>query len=86
MNETLIDVNAHRRKLIINFRNSILGSGEKGYILSTITEIEEAIKCNMDKDKFTEKQMLKGLRTFLQKQKGIIRISTDYYQISRDFE
>ena len=73
-----------RIELLIKHRDLILGKGEKDYINSPLGEIENILK--RGRGKFSEEQMLKNIRSFLSRQKGITRIHKGLYEISRDLE
>lgn len=73
-----------RVELLIKYRDLILQGGEKDYINSPLWEIENTLK--RGRGEFSEEQMLKNIRSFLSRQKGITRIHKGYYEISRELE
>lgn len=78
-------VDVHRKELIINFRDMILGNSEKDYVIAGLSEIENILIKNRD-DRFTEEQMLKGLKGFLRKEKGITRMRSGLYEITKELQ
>ena len=79
------EVDVHRRELIIKHRDLILGNSEKDYIIAPFSEIETVLIEGKD-DRFTEEQMLKGLKGFLRKQRGITRMRSGLYEITKELE
>lgn len=77
------EIDCHRIKLIIEMRDFILNNSPKSYVISPLSEIEDWLIRNKDPE-FSEEQMLKNIKSFLPRQKGITRMGGGLYEISKE--
>ena len=78
-------VDENRRELLIKHRDLILGNSEKTYIITPFSEIEHVLTRGKD-DRFTVEQMLRGLKGFLGREKGITRMEGGFYEITKELK
>lgn len=61
----------HHRRDLLNEEFGDLLTPDKNFVNTTTEEIETVLICQRDKEFFSAKEMVKGLRTWLRRQKGI---------------
>ena len=78
-------IDEHRRKVLIRDRDSVIGNSGKTFINTSLELIKEVLI--VGRGEFTEEQMLKNLRGFLQRERGIVRIGNGrnpLYEINKE--
>lgn len=63
------EIDDHRRELLNDFCSHL--TQHKDFVNTVTGEIAETLIADRDKERFSEEDMTKGLKTFLRKQKGI---------------